>query len=624
MKYSPIEKSILCFVFCPSPDSMSVLPLGDDELAAVLRCLPTEERLTSCSLVSTQFRRAATAATTDSVTVRAASVSSSSFQRWLKQHGRAVRGLHVLPSNSPYFHVLPADLLQQLPNLSSLLLPYYGLGCGQFWQELPDMRSLTQLSVTMHCSIPGNILNSALPRLQQLKKLSLTAPHVVISSSEAPVFSQLTALQQLSLSSAALEPLVLQPFTQLEDLSLSVGRYTGTQGQSPALFALLEQLPLLTQLQLSGACDPPFGSDTESCAALADRITAGSRLQHLKLHVGLPEAAWKVLFPADCQLSNLRSVDIAGRPHGARCLCSPATFPWLSGLTALQSLQLQGFVLDTDSLRRLTVLTSLQLQDVQLQSAAHAAAIFDVLPKLKQLRLLAVDSGSVTGEWGAVPLLHAFPSSQVVTNRQLQHFRLGWVRLRGDFWKQLFASQELLPYLQDQHTTHPAAGTCLSAVPAAANWMLVDAATFQGMATKVGYVSTEDLDGLVQSFPRLSTCAISLDPAGVQLDALQNLTDLRELSVSHAAADTPRALAAAFRHTTALRVLQLWFHGRDCGEECSNVHQLQALTALTQLTRLVCGCYCEAACSSSSSPEGADPGTLFEGRGPVSHAVVLK
>jgi hypothetical protein len=150
------------------------------------------------------------------------------------------------------------------------------------------------------------------------------------------------------------------------------------------------------------------------------------------------------------------------------------------------------------------VLTSLQLQDVQLQSAAHAAAIFDVLPKLKQLRLLAVDSSSVTGEWGAIPLLHAFPSSQVVTNRQLQHFRLGWVRLRGNFWKQLFALQDLLTYLSDPHTTHPAASACLPAIPAVANWMLVDAGTlavagwmldadnFHSMATKVGYVSTED------------------------------------------------------------------------------------------------------------------------------------
>jgi hypothetical protein len=326
-----------------------------------------------------QFRRAATAATTDSVTVRAASVSRCSFQGWVKQHGRAVRGLHVLPGNGGFVTVLPVDLLQQLPYLSSLVLGDSILACGQFWQQLPDMTSLTQLSVTMHCSIPGNVLNSVLPRLQQLKKLSLTAPHVVVSSSETPVFGQLTALQQLSLRSAALEPLVLQPFTQLEDLSLSVGRYTGTQGQSPALFALLEQFPLLIQLQLGGKCDPPFGSDTESCAALADRITAGSRLQHLKLHVGLPEAAWKVLFPADCQLSNLRLVDIAGRSHGARCLCSPATFPWITSLTNVQSLRLQGFVLDTDSLRRLTALQRLQLQDVQLRSAAHAAAMFDVL-----------------------------------------------------------------------------------------------------------------------------------------------------------------------------------------------------------------------------------------------------
>jgi hypothetical protein len=320
----------------------------------------------------------------------------------------------VLPSNGGFFTVLPVDLLQQLPYLSSLVLGYSILACGLFWQQLPDMRSLTQLSVTLHCSIPGSVLNSALPPLQQLKKLSLTAPHAVISSSETPVFSQLTALQQLSLKSAALQPLVLQQFTQLEDLSLSVGRYTGTQGQIPALFAVLEQLPLLTQLQLSGKYNQPVVDDIDGAewASLA-AITAASRLQHLKLHIGLPEAAWKVLFPADCQLSNLRSVDIAGRSLGARCLCSPPNFPWLTSLTALQSLRLQGFILDTDSLRQLKALTSLQLQDVQLRSAAHAAAMFDVLLQLKQLRLLAVDSGSVTGDWASLPLLHTFPSPQV-------------------------------------------------------------------------------------------------------------------------------------------------------------------------------------------------------------------
>jgi hypothetical protein len=111
-------------------------------------------------------------------------------------------------------------------------------------------------------------------------------------------------------------------------------------------------------------------------------------------------------------------------------------------------------------------------------------------------------------------------------------------------------------------------------------------------ATKVGFVSTEEVEYLLQLFPMLTSCAVSLDPSGVQLDALRALTGLEELSIGHAAADTPLSLAAAFGCNDRLRTLQLWFHGLDCGDdhECSNTQHLQPLTALTELTRLVCGC----------------------------------
>jgi hypothetical protein len=61
----------------------------------------------------------------------------------------------------------------------------------------------------MHHSIYKLTLASALPRLQRLKKLSLTAPRAVISSSETPVFASLTALKQLSLECHTLEHVAL-------------------------------------------------------------------------------------------------------------------------------------------------------------------------------------------------------------------------------------------------------------------------------------------------------------------------------------------------------------------------------------------------------------------------------
>jgi hypothetical protein len=123
-------------------------------------------------------------------------------------------------------------------------------------------------------------------------------------------------------------------------------------------------------------------------------------------------------------------------------------------------------------LSKLTALQRLQLLQVQLRSAAHAAALLDMLPQLQQLQLVGVEEvtvGNDARDWGSLPL-HSFPPPQVVTNRQLQHFRLAWLRLMNGplisdraFWKQLFASQGLLPYLQDSHKSYPAAGDSVAA-----------------------------------------------------------------------------------------------------------------------------------------------------------------
>ena len=597
--------------------------------------------------MSTQFRRAATAAATASITVRARSLDSSSFQQLLEQHGHAVRRLQVLPiSTSREFQQnLSVDVLQQLPNLVSLALSNSTRVFSAFWSHLPDLTGLTQLSVHVYRTTTVNEFTSPLPRLQHLKRLSLTAPHAVISSSEASAFSQFTALQQLALQCNTLEPMALLQLTHLEDLSFSVNKFTSPQGQHPALPMLLAQLPHLTQLQLSGQCDMPAGSCSASAtnaAAHFTAITTSSSLQHLKLYLGLSAEAWQTVFSAKCQLPHLKSLELdlwlPWRREG--CVCSPANFPGFRTISALQRLRLDGWDLDPEVLLGLPALQTLQLRSIRVQSAAQAAALMDVLPQLKQLRLLAVDVYSAIPAQSGIadPLLYASPSTEVFAGRQ--HLKLGLLRLRGNFWKQLFAAQRLLPYLKGTSSgglnptdTNPAAGNSelerLSTVPALASWMLVEEAWSidtigHSMATKVNCASTEELHNLVQSYPSLSGLAVSLDPAGVQLDSLAALTDLRELSLSHAPADTPHRLVSALQTTAELKVLHLWFAGVDCWVkcvvECSNRQQLQALTALTQLTRLVCGCCCEAACS--SSPAGAVPGTLhvFEGQHMVSGA----
>jgi hypothetical protein len=169
---------------------MSALQLGHDELVAVLRFLPQADCLGSCSLVSTQFRRAATAAATTSITVRARSLNSSSFQQLLEQHGHAVRGLEILPisTSSDWPHGLNVTMLQQLPNLSSLTLSNSTRVFSAFWCHVSDLTGLTQLSVHVNHTTTVNEFTSAMPRLQHLKRLSLTAPRAAISSSK-PVHS---------------------------------------------------------------------------------------------------------------------------------------------------------------------------------------------------------------------------------------------------------------------------------------------------------------------------------------------------------------------------------------------------------------------------------------------------
>lgn len=143
------------------------MALGYDELVAVLGCLPQAQRL-CCSSVSTQFRRAATTASSHSITVRADAISSSSFQGWLQQHGQAVKGMHILPitSSNGWQQALPTNMLQQLPNLSSLTLGSSIKVSSAFWQQLPGLVRLTQLSISVYHIITIQDYSSTMQRLR--------------------------------------------------------------------------------------------------------------------------------------------------------------------------------------------------------------------------------------------------------------------------------------------------------------------------------------------------------------------------------------------------------------------------------------------------------------------------
>jgi hypothetical protein len=284
----------------------------------------------------------------------------------------------------------------------------------------------------------------------------------------------------------------------VEDLNLSVYRFTSLQEQD--LPMLLSQLPHLTQLQLSGDCEMPAGmrsAAATSAAAKYAAITTSSSQQHLKLYLGLPSAAWRSIFSADCQLPHLKSLELDLWPGHERCLCSPSSFPGFTSLSALQRLRLNGWDLDPEVLLGLPALQTLQLQGIVVQSAAEAAALMDVLPQLKQLHLLSVSAASFRPAQDGYQLLFASPSAEVFAGRQ--HLKLGLLRMRGGFWTQLFVTQRLLPYLELSSTgsnpaqqlasnSDQAAADSLTTGPALANWMLVESAG-HGMATKVNCVS---------------------------------------------------------------------------------------------------------------------------------------
>lgn len=371
--------------------------LGDDELMAVLGGLSVQDRLSSCSLVSKQFRRAAVAAT-PTAKLSTSTVNGRSFLSYSNHHGKHISSLDVVPTSVDAAHTkehswpLPIKILEYLPHLKVMHLSSYTRVHDLFWQYLSNMPCLEELQVTLYYKTSPQKISTALVAATSLKQLSLdavtpTAPcgdTFPFTLETIPELQQLTQLEQLSLTATAVQPELLLHLTRLEDLRLAGQLH---EGNHAALLTVLSTLTRLTKLQLriesSWQREVGFQPDASYAA-----ITSSSKLHHLQLCMGLPSSAWAAVFHAELRLPELTYLGL--NSSSSSYISGSNTPPFscrhmlgLCQLTGLQTLSLAGFELCASSLLALPNLRRLQLEDVV--PASGPDGLMDVLPQMENV-----------------------------------------------------------------------------------------------------------------------------------------------------------------------------------------------------------------------------------------------
>lgn len=167
------------------------------------------------------------------------------------------------------------------------------------------LQALTQLTFL---SIDGCIKVTAeslqhISCLQRLRGLGLQSHKLPLSPSHTPYLAQLTGLHTLSLLLVTLDPDLLQQYTQLQNLRLSVPTLSGLNSGASLLAVIAKQVQLRT-LQLHQVdCAWP------AAAAAFTTLTASSSLQELKLLLdGLPAGTLQAMLRPQQQLVHLRSL----------------------------------------------------------------------------------------------------------------------------------------------------------------------------------------------------------------------------------------------------------------------------------------------------------------------------
>lgn len=159
---------------------------------------------------------------------------------------------------------------------------------------------------------PLQQLGSEQQQSLQLTRLVLTVPGLEFSSSPSsslPSFAGLTALQDLHLEDCAFDPAVLYSMHSLEHLNFALVR---PKGGLRMFFSSLRMLQTLTHVSLRDMEQQATDVPPAAYAAL----TSSSKLQSLYLtDVYVPAGAWQHMFPAQPQLTCLRSITLQMHGH---------------------------------------------------------------------------------------------------------------------------------------------------------------------------------------------------------------------------------------------------------------------------------------------------------------------
>ena len=277
--------------------------------------------------------------------------------------------------------------------------------------------------------------------------------------------------------------------------------------------SVLMVLAQLTCLHLSGV------------VVTAESLQHISALQHLQvLHLAKPEVS----------------------------IISPSNTPGLAQLTGLHTLHLSGANLDPAVLQDYTQLQHIKLDICALSGANSAAVLLSVLGR--QLQLQDLELSRLQCDWPAA----ASAFTAITASSRLQGLTLVMDGLPAGIWQAVFNRQQQLPQLQS-----------VMVGPGGSHF-----ADLQGPAATD--FSQEDISMLVDCCPGLQRLDVDLQPGGVQLSALSQLTALTALSIHKATEVSVKSLSAL------LRLQELSVHA----VQPVSAPAMAFLTALRQLRHL--------------------------------------
>jgi hypothetical protein len=307
--------------------------LPDSCLLAVLQCCTAgpHRSVFNIARAHSRLHQAATVALRSIHATVRHDQQRDSVMLYLARHGRHIDSVTIYgqPEESSgvwLLSVLPLSVCQLPPDLqlSSLqlscltvqLLPGNG-SQGVLQAAAANTPHLKQLRL-QRCALldGGDSLATALLQLPGLEHLSLDGitggkrtDSINFEAGVLQQLQQLTYLKIYELGDGAFEPGALAGKTKLQHLELDGCWLSGGAAVVAALMSQLQHLQQLTHLDLHSTLRSQHAT---APAAAYSALTAGSKLQYLRLsECTLAAGVWQHMFPAGRQLPQLQSIDLS-------------------------------------------------------------------------------------------------------------------------------------------------------------------------------------------------------------------------------------------------------------------------------------------------------------------------